>query len=116
MLEVGKEAKLVLDLDLLEKRARNAVHGYPSDVNINCYVYGRDVLALVQQVKKLQAFKDWVHKYLDERGVPHHPPGPHGAEGCRIGDRMDWLMAEMERLKQAAIPTVGVSDVQRKGS
>jgi hypothetical protein len=41
---------------------------------------------------KLQAFKDWCHAYLDAVGVPHHPPGTHGAAGCRIGDRMDWLM------------------------
>lgn len=47
---------------------------------------------------KLQAFKDWVHAYLDGQGVPHHPSGTHGAAGCRIGDRMDWLM---ERLRTA---------------
>lgn len=45
---------------------------------------------------KLQRFKDWVHKYLDDHGVPHHPPGTHGAEGCRIGDRMDWLMERVD--------------------
>lgn len=44
---------------------------------------------------KLQAFKDWVHAYLNGKGVPHHPPGVHGAEGCRIGDRMDWVWATM---------------------
>ncbi len=48
---------------------------------------------------KLQAFKDWVHAYLDTHGVPHHPPGPHGAEGCRIGDRMDWLMGQQAELR-----------------
>lgn len=48
-----------------------------------------------QKAESLQAFKDWVHKYLDDHGVPYHPPGPHGAEGCRIGDRMDWLMAKL---------------------
>lgn len=47
----------------------------------------------------LQAFKDWVHAYLDTHGVPHHPPGPHGAAGCRIGDRMDWLMEQQAELK-----------------
>jgi hypothetical protein len=47
------------------------------------------------KVEKLQAFKDWVHAYLDAHGVPRHPPGTHGAEGCRIGDRMDWLMARL---------------------
>ncbi len=47
---------------------------------------------------KLLAFKNWCHAYLDTHGVPHHPPGTHGAAGCRIGDRMDWLM---DRLKAA---------------
>jgi hypothetical protein len=49
------------------------------------------------QVAKLQAFKDWVHGYLDAQGVPHHPPGTHGAEGCRIGDRMDWVFEMLGR-------------------
>ncbi len=52
----------------------------------------------VDEIDKRQKFKDWVHAYLDTHGVPHHPPGTHGAAGCRIGDRMDWLM---ERLRQA---------------
>lgn len=42
----------------------------------------------------LQRFKDWTHSYLDDKGIPHHPPGVHGAEGCRIGDRMDYLFAQ----------------------
>lgn len=47
---------------------------------------------------KLQAFKDWVHAYLDAQGVPKEfPDGPHTREGCRIGDRMDWLVAELKR-------------------
>jgi hypothetical protein len=52
--------------------------------------------ALTAERDKLQAFKAWVHQYLDAHGVPHHPPGTHGAEGCRIGDRMDWLMDRLE--------------------
>lgn len=62
-------------------------------------VYLRQAIAEIRELRaqrdKLQAFKDWVHAYLDSHGVPHHPPGPHGAEGCRIGDRMDWLMARI---------------------
>lgn len=54
---------------------------------------------LLEEVGRLQAFKDWVHGYLDGKGVPHHPPGVHGAEGCRIGDRMDWVFAELDRLR-----------------
>jgi hypothetical protein len=61
----------------------------------------RELESLREQVAKLQAFKDWVHAYLDTHGVPHHPPGPHGAEGCRIGDRMDWLMARVAGLESA---------------
>lgn len=54
-----------------------------------------EVGRLTEERDKLQRFKDWVHAYLDAHGVPHHPPGTHGAEGCRIGDRMDWLMADL---------------------
>ena len=53
------------------------------------------VAELEKERDKLQVFKTWVHNYLDGHGVPHHPPGVHGAEGCRIGDRMDWLMAQL---------------------
>ena len=42
---------------------------------------------------KLQAFKDWVHAYLDRHDVPQHPPGEQGVAGCRIGDRLNWLVA-----------------------
>lgn len=40
-------------------------------------------------VDALQRFKDYVHGRLDAAGVPTHPNGPHSAEGCRIGDRLD---------------------------
>lgn len=40
-------------------------------------------------VDALQRFKDYVHGRLDAAGVPTHPDGPHSAEGCRIGDRLD---------------------------
>lgn len=53
---------------------------------------------LEDRVEALLGFKSWVHAYLDAHSVPHHPPGTHGAEGCRIGDRMDWLM---NRLRNA---------------
>jgi hypothetical protein len=48
---------------------------------------------------KLQRFKSWCHDYLDGKGVPHHPPGTHGAEGCRIGDRLDWVWARIGQLE-----------------
>lgn len=55
-----------------------------------------------ERADKLQAFKDWTHGFLDAHGVPHHPPGTHGAAGCRIGDRMDWLMERHRQLQQYA--------------
>lgn len=55
-----------------------------------------EIARLTKERDKLQSFKDWVHSYLDTHGVPHHPPVTHGAAGCRIGDRMDWLMAERD--------------------
>ncbi len=61
-----------------------------------------DLKATVAERGHLQAFKDFVHVYLDQHGVPHHPPGPHGTEGCRIGDRLRWLMAERDALAVTA--------------
>lgn len=54
-----------------------------------------DPQAFRDKCDALQKFKDWVHAYLDAHGVPHHPPGVHGAEGCRIGDRMDYVFAKL---------------------
>ncbi len=42
---------------------------------------------------KLQKFKDYVHGRLDAAGVPTDPDSPHKAEGCRIGGRLDILIA-----------------------
>ena len=57
--------------------------------------FQEEIAALRIERSALKAFKEGVHKYLDDHGVPHHPPGTHGAAGCRIGDRMDWLMARI---------------------
>lgn len=69
------------------RTAGDCDHGKTSEFCIMC---------LRAKCDKLQAFKDWVHAYLDQHDVPHHPPGSHGAAGCRIGDRMDWLMAHLK--------------------
>ena len=60
-----------------------------------------EIERLTAERDALAAFKSWVHRYLDGKGVPHHPPGSHGAEGCRIGDRMDWVWAELAALRAA---------------
>lgn len=58
--------------------------------------------ALLAERDHLAKFKAYVHKRLDDADVPHHPPGPHGAEGCRIGDRLDWVAAALAREKGLA--------------
>ena len=45
-------------------------------------------------------FKRWVHAFLDNAGVPKEfPDGKHTKEGCRIGDRMEWLKANGGKAK-----------------
>jgi hypothetical protein len=44
---------------------------------------------LQDKADALQAFKDFVHRRLDEAGIPTHPDGEHSKAGCRIGDRLD---------------------------
>lgn len=53
----------------------------------------RERESLTAQRDKLQRFKSYVHARLDQMGVPTHPNGPHSAEGCRIGDRLDCLFS-----------------------
>lgn len=70
-----------------------------------------EIADLKTRLAERQAFKDWVHAYLDGKGVPHHPPGTHGAAGCRIGDRMDWVFERQAKLwtTLAAAPALAVS-------
>jgi hypothetical protein len=60
----------------------------------------RRALAAEAERDKLQAFKTWVHQFLDGRGVPADPD-PEGTRehGCRIGGRMRWVFAEVARLR-----------------
>ena len=66
----------------------------------------------------LQAFKAFVHLRYDQMGVPKEfPDGKHSKEGCRIGDRIDFLehrltvehdwavkaQEEVARLREASI-------------
>jgi hypothetical protein len=53
-----------------------------------------EICRLTAELDKLQAFKDWVHPWLDAHGVPHDPdPEKTAATGCRISNRMAWLLA-----------------------
>lgn len=56
------------------------------------------------EINKLQAFKDYVHKRLDDARIEKYPNGEHSKAGCRIGDRLDILInkninSNWERLK-----------------
>lgn len=59
------------------------------------------VKALEEENKKLQAFKDYVHKRLDDAGVPVDPDSIHKEHGCRIGGRLDFVFQENARLREA---------------
>lgn len=59
----------------------------------------RRVAEIESERDALRKFKEWVHAYLDAKGIPTHPDGPHSKDGCRIGDRMDLVFAELDQLK-----------------
>ncbi len=70
---------------------------------------------LTAERDKLAAFKAWVHNYLDAKGIPHHPPGTHGKEGCRIGDRMDYVFVRVAlaaRLAERLAEIAGLTQSQ----
>lgn len=50
------------------------------------------VAATEKERDKLAAFKSYVHKRLDDAGVPSDPESPHKSEGCRIGGRLDIVL------------------------
>lgn len=59
-----------------------------------------DIARLTAELAARQAFKDYVHTRLDDAGVPVDPPSPHRDAGCRIGGRLDWLLAELAAAKE----------------
>lgn len=61
----------------------------------------RALADMAAQRDALAAFKAFVHRRLDEAGVPTHPDGPHSKEGCRIGDRLDIVLNERQPLPDA---------------
>jgi hypothetical protein len=61
----------------------------------------RDELAKVTAERdKLQRFKDYVHARRDAAGVPVDPESSHKAEGCRIGGRLDIVLADRLHTEQ----------------
>lgn len=66
--------------------------------------------ALRAERDKLAAFKAFVHRRLDEIGVPVDPPGEHRDAGCRIGQRIDWLVARLVKFRDQALAAEDQSD------
>lgn len=49
---------------------------------------------LRDSLARFEAFRDFVHRRLDTASVPKEfPDGEHTLEGCRIGDRLDWVFS-----------------------
>lgn len=72
--------------NVLEIRGRREIAEAERDELID------EIKGFVAENGALKAFKTWVHAWLDNHGVPKQfPDGPHTKEGCRIGDRLDWL-------------------------
>jgi hypothetical protein len=51
------------------------------------------------QIEKLQKFKDYVHKRLDDMGILIDPDSPHKEKGCRIGGRLDIVQQQKDQIK-----------------
>lgn len=49
------------------------------------------------EIQKLNKFKEYVHKRLDDAGIKTHPEGEHSKHGCRIGDRLDIALLKREQ-------------------
>lgn len=80
---------------------------------------------LTRERDQLFASIAYVHKRLDEAGIPAHPGGPHSREGCRIGegfrirDRLDialggrrerpaWIIAAAKECADAVLVGGGI--------
>lgn len=56
--------------------------------------------AAVEAKQKAEAFKTWVHAFLDSKGVPANPdPDGNANHGCRISGRMQWVFERLEATK-----------------
>lgn len=73
------------------------------------------VAALIAERDKLAEFKAFVHKRLDDAGVPTDPPGEHRDAGCRIGQRLDVLFArENVYVQRAAEATLELDEMRKR--
>lgn len=54
------------------------------------------VLGMRDQIAAGTKFKTFVHATLGTMDVPPDPPGKHRDEGCRVGQRLEWLQADRD--------------------
>lgn len=52
----------------------------------------KELARLRDEAEALSKFKAYVHRRLDEAGVPTDPESPHKGQGCRIGGRLDIVL------------------------
>jgi hypothetical protein len=97
---------LLAELDRARADYRHAVSDM-SDAIVRAEQYERDArewmeqrAAAIARAEKAEAFKVYVHKRLDEAGVPADPPSPHREHGCRIGGRLDVALAALAEVKK----------------
>jgi hypothetical protein len=52
---------------------------------------------LEEKVGSLLLFKEFVHDWLTQNGVPPNPePEKTEKTGCRVGPRLEWLKANLK--------------------
>lgn len=56
---------------------------------------------LIEQVEKLQAFKEYVHDRLDKMGIEKDPESEHKEHGCRIGGRLDLVQEYIDCINRS---------------
>lgn len=61
------------------------------------------VQRILDERNQLAKFKAYVHLRLDQAGIPTHPNGPHSADGCRVGDRIDIVFASLRVARDALL-------------
>lgn len=63
--------------------------------------YNKDAPRKLCNEARLQAFKAYVHKRLDDAGVPTEPDVPHSKASCRVGDRLDYVFNKLANTRNA---------------
>jgi hypothetical protein len=70
--------------------------------------------AVAAERDALRKFKEWVHAYLDNLGVPHDPDPEHTARhGCRISGRMNYLVRQRDDLLAACEELLANADAKQ---